>query len=507
MRNTLESFNIVLWQFLGIIVALIVLTSFEYNGILIYSSRKKLEKVLKKIKCERFIEDLKSTHYTLLVRIIWMFLLESLVYAFKEKMKIEISLPIATSIFTIIFVLIKNVQSNRNADFKSKEIQFFKYVDLITVERNQSKDGLLKEYTEFKTLKNAFVNNTKKLEKKFPHELTEVSLNNYIFKVFQNLIINDNFCQRHQDKSRYKKLARILERKEISDNEVLKIINLLKVDGSDISNRKLRKLQKLFLTLLYNKNLNINDKGNNSITLPAEKIGSLITSNLVSNDVNLLQNLNVKENVISLTEFVEFFGNNESDMKVTVIGTKNVETYLKKEDSDIISCLETINFIKKIEDQAPKNLSGYTSFEYLRVFMEFNNKFFYNYEKSENISKICRLLHRALKVINAMKINKDDKHFYYGLLRSLFTDDELLFIYFNATYSTRGRGLAGQLIGTSFFGDISELDNQKGQHIKTNDLVKISMDKKIILKYYSGDYYPGHIKKKKILKEIIKITN
>lgn len=111
------------------------------------------------------------------------------------------------------------------------------------------------------------------------------------------------------------------------------------------------------------------------------------------------------------------------------------------------------------------------------------------------IGNYLRVFHRLVKQIMSSKLEMKKKKEYLGIIRALLSGDELLVVFYNTFYSTRGEGLKAQLslvdengYKTEFFADkrdMNKLDIQNNGKIdlpffkyqnlifKNNDLSKI----------------------------------
>ena len=71
----------------------------------------------------------------------------------------------------------------------------------------------------------------------------------------------------------------------------------------------------------------------------------------------------------------------------------------------------------------------------------------------DSLGNYFRLVHRIFKFLNK-NIDKDNnrKLEYIGILRALFSEKELLVIFYNAFYTDKGQGMRDQLKKTNFFG-------------------------------------------------------
>lgn len=161
------------------------------------------------------------------------------------------------------------------------------------------------------------------------------------------------------------------------------------------------------------------------------------------------------------------------------------------------------NKVKKpLKDYKYKNLVNYiVSKQFITLLFDdddakglYTKKISYD-ESFEIINNIYRIyypsmghyfkqFHRIVKLINKKnRFNKSLKKSLRGILRSQFTENELLLIYYNATYTARGMGLGYILKGSCFFGDTLDFQNignteishiSKAAFILDNDVEVIS---------------------------------
>lgn len=92
------------------------------------------------------------------------------------------------------------------------------------------------------------------------------------------------------------------------------------------------------------------------------------------------------------------------------------------------------------------------------------DKVFSNYHSI--IGNYLRVFHRLVKQIISSQLGMEKKKEYLGIIRAILSSDELLIIFYNTFYSTRGKGLREQLIikdkmnnKTEFFADKADLLN------------------------------------------------
>lgn len=95
-----------------------------------------------------------------------------------------------------------------------------------------------------------------------------------------------------------------------------------------------------------------------------------------------------------------------------------------------------------------------------------------------------RNVHRIVKLINEYHQNDPiNKKNMLGILRSQFSEDILLILYYNCTYTQKGLGLARQLIDSDFFGDAFDIE-EKNTHFREDRLLYKSKDISIISEFF-----------------------
>lgn len=93
----------------------------------------------------------------------------------------------------------------------------------------------------------------------------------------------------------------------------------------------------------------------------------------------------------------------------------------------------------------------------------------------DSLGNYFRLVHRIFKFLNKnIERDIDRKLEYIGILRALFSEKELLVIFYNAFYTDKGQGMRDQLKNTNFFGEEKDLplDSQDDlQHFINKNLI------------------------------------
>lgn len=161
--------------------------------------------------------------------------------------------------------------------------------------------------------------------------------------------------------------------------------------------------------------------------------------------------------------------------------------------SNIMNEIENIN--QEVECYDPE-------FEYDEIFDIVNGILS---KEHVNTGNYFRIFYRIVKYIMKASINLKKKKEYLGILRALLSSEELLVIFYNAFYSTRGKGLEQQLSKekTGFFADETDLglvNFSKGIDLpffRYDDLIfdKNDLDKIVYLTDFKGDVGLSETKK------------
>lgn len=202
-----------------------------------------------------------------------------------------------------------------------------------------------------------------------------------------------------------------------------------------------------------------------------------------------------------------------------IVRNNDKYSYLKEEiskkrfiiDKSIYNILDEIGYTKYFSKFLPKRAEKNkiwkydVKYQYIESFNVINT--FTNRLSDDSLSNVCRYVHKIIKTINHMPITVDEKYSLYGLIRSALDSKTLLAIFLNATFSFKGAGLARQLIGTSFFGDKSDIIQSYSQHINLNYLNSTStkgLSKRILSQYYANYTYPGNVKIRLVFLKIMR---
>ncbi|MBD1223283.1 putative phage abortive infection protein [Virgibacillus halodenitrificans] len=176
---------------------------------------------------------------------------------------------------------------------------------------------------------------------------------------------------------------------------------------------------------------------------------------------------------------------------IAFIRTLQVQILLNKKDdknairADFFELLKLMNDYKKSIEVVAENIydivkdryNTLNEFPYETVYLKYSSQF-------KEISPFFRCFHRILKNLNEAyesgTISHKEYKGYISILRTQFKPSELEFILYNSVIMHRGTGLGIELIGTSFFGDKSDvLINQHLDYQKyfKNELLDKFVDK------------------------------
>lgn len=201
---------------------------------------------------------------------------------------------------------------------------------------------------------------------------------------------------------------------------------------------------------------------------------------------------NYKERDLEL-QLIKYIENNKKQfIEKYKINYNNIsERYKKKISGKKIIIDDEIN--KLIEGQSFNEIYNNsidilkTTLQYNEVIPIINDIFEVHYP---DLGHFFKHFHRIIRLLLQGNFRKNIKlrQEIIGILRSQFSEDFLLVIYYNATFTKRGIGLGFILQGLSFFGD--SLDFSKNakfdqQHISNSSLLFEKKDRSIMESIYS----------------------
>lgn len=371
-------------------------------------------------------------------------------------LNVSVKLPVAISILSIAVVIINLFLNNKKDSEAAKTQQFFKLIDIISNKLNDK-------------------NFTDKLDNNFDQLITTQ-------RKF-NRRLEDFIFVKYSNQHSY---FGILIRLKILKMRLFVCYNLCKkrtLTSTEYENGK-----ELISVLDVRPNFNILESKRGLRTTRQYNLLAIICYKLI---------MDSKFNFPCWLEslIIQEFNNNDKLNNL-------YKNYF--DEPGVYDLLTKAGYINKIRSLFPKTNNDIERPNYLHTYANIN--YIFNKPVFTNTSMLCRLIHRTVKLINSMDISIDEKFYYFGLVRSLLSDRILMLVFYNATYSFRGIGLAKQLMGSCFFGNVSELTGITFQHfnlklIPTEDR-KIS--KRIAMYYYAGRFFPSSVSKKFITYRLIK---
>lgn len=182
--------------------------------------------------------------------------------------------------------------------------------------------------------------------------------------------------------------------------------------------------------------------------------------------------------------------------------TSNFHKILTDESNflDILS-----HFIHNPEVQRIMQTSFHTlTYEEIKPIMEGQFEHSYN-----QLGHFFRNSYRVVKTINSF--SQDDLEFkktFLGILRSYYSENVLIAIYYNSIFTEKGLGYARELALSDFFGDKQDLENDQPIHFRKENLYFNEKDLRTIKKIFISESPDAkEIKKNEVdLKKLIQQT-
>lgn len=103
------------------------------------------------------------------------------------------------------------------------------------------------------------------------------------------------------------------------------------------------------------------------------------------------------------------------------------------------------------------------------------------------VGHFLRNSHRVVKMINKFYPDLENRKEYLGILRSQYSEEVLLFIYYNCVFTDKGIGFARQLVGSDFFGDSDDFTDKKTIHFRDTELIFKSLDLDLIQEFFVSE--------------------
>ncbi len=111
-----------------------------------------------------------------------------------------------------------------------------------------------------------------------------------------------------------------------------------------------------------------------------------------------------------------------------------------------------------------------------------NNAFDNHYQ---DIGHFFRNSYRVVKFINEQyKIDEESRKKFLGILRSQYSENTLLGIYYNSAFTDKGMGYGKELIGLDFFGTQKDLEGHQPIHFRPSNLIQSRSDIDLMLKVF-----------------------
>lgn len=109
------------------------------------------------------------------------------------------------------------------------------------------------------------------------------------------------------------------------------------------------------------------------------------------------------------------------------------------------------------------------------------------------IGHFYRHVHRIIKIINETDTTLEiDKNKFLGILRAQLSEKVLISIYYNCVYTERGYGMGKQLVGTDFFGTLSDFKAREPIHFSKEFLLVENKDISILKDIFTKESCSNH---------------
>lgn len=162
--------------------------------------------------------------------------------------------------------------------------------------------------------------------------------------------------------------------------------------------------------------------------------------------------------IIKWTQLIE-----SNHQKIKFID-EDLEKYSLEEKQYILYCPNYLAMVLNYSDEkfrSKQNLLTTINNQYVEIGV-FYEKYY------PETGTYFRLFHRLIKLINDRYENRiistEERKMYIGILRAQLSSDEMIIVLVNSLETYRGIGLGVELIGSSFFGDL--IDIEVNQHFK-----------------------------------------
>lgn len=167
----------------------------------------------------------------------------------------------------------------------------------------------------------------------------------------------------------------------------------------------------------------------------------------------------------------------------------DMDKAFSKESYEIINSAapEIITFISKNIQKHNTNFkediikSEYHLDEIKKSISSIYNKYY------PQLGHFFRHTHRIIKLINKYyPDNKTKRNEFLGILRAYYSEDLLLVLYYNSTFTYKGSGLGVQLMYSDFFGNVSDFEKDDLMHFRKDLLIFEDIDIQILKEVYSS---------------------
>lgn len=164
--------------------------------------------------------------------------------------------------------------------------------------------------------------------------------------------------------------------------------------------------------------------------------------------------------------------------------------------NDFYKNLNQTDLNKKYEDELIRILKDAGLFSKIDMFMQLRSQDIESEITYKEVCEVCnkvfsdmyheighffRNSYRIVKLINS-SFNKDTniRKNYSGILRSMYSENTILAIYYNCVFTDKGIGFAQQLVNSDFFGSEKDLEREDPIHFRKEKLIFKQIDLRIL---------------------------
>lgn len=166
------------------------------------------------------------------------------------------------------------------------------------------------------------------------------------------------------------------------------------------------------------------------------------------------------------TNYKEFYSKLDKPMRSKAFSSATIQECQKTTLFDDVTSFLNFKFTSIVNQQMT----------YDKIYSHCTIIFDRNYKE---VGHFFRNSHRVVKLINSTyKDNLEEKKKFLGLLRSHYSENVILAIFYNCIYSDKGIGFTEQLFKSDFFGTKEDLEKTQPQHFLTENMIdpKIEID-------------------------------